>query len=234
MEAFIGSHLFWLTMTIATYLGAVWLFSKLHLGVLHPLIVSMVVLITLLKVTGVPYQTYKESTEMISFMLGPTVVSLGYVLYEQVEHIKENATSILVSTFVGSIVGVVSVIVILRLTGADHAVVASMQPKSVTTPIAIQLSERSGGIASLTSMAVVICGIFGAVAAPWLFRVFRISSPVARGLAFGASAHGVGTAAAMKMGAVEGAISGLAIGVMGVMTTFAIPLVSVAMNYLGL
>lgn len=234
MSAFLESHLLWLTLTLGVYCGASWIFSKLHLGILHPLLVSMSVLIALLKLTGVSYQTYAESTEMISFLLGPTVVSLGYVLYEQIDHIRKNVTSILVSTFIGSIVGVVSVIVILRLTGADQSVIASMAPKSVTTPIAMQLAEKEGGIASLTSIAVVVCGIFGAIAAPYVFKVFKISSPVAKGLAFGASSHGVGTAAAIKMGAIEGAISGLAIGIMGVMTAVAIPLVTAVMHYLHL
>ncbi len=234
MDAFLQSHLLWLTLTLAVYAGASWIFSRLHLGLLHPLLVSTAVMIGLLKLSGVSYATYAESTDMISFMLGPAVVSLGYVLYEQIDHIRRNVTSILVSTFAGSVVGVVSVIAILRITGADSAVIASIAPKSVTTPIAIQLSEQSGGIASLTSMAVVICGIFGAIAAPYVFRIFRISSPVAKGLAFGSSAHGVGTAAAVKMGAVEGAISGLAIGVMGVMTALALPLVAVVMRYLEL
>ncbi|MDE6483026.1 MAG: LrgB family protein [Rikenellaceae bacterium] len=232
METFLQSHLLWLTLTLAVYAGSSWIFSRLHLGILHPLLVSTVAMISLLKLSGVSYETYAESTDMISFMLGPAVVSLGYVLYQQIDHIKRNVTSILVSTFAGSVVGVASVIGILRLTGADEAVIASIAPKSVTTPIAIQLSEHSGGIASLTSMAVVICGIFGAVAAPYMFKIFRISSPVARGLAFGSSAHGVGTAAAVRMGAVEGAISGLAIGVMGVMTALALPLVSALMRYI--
>lgn len=232
MDTFLQSHLLWLTLTLAVYAGSSWIFSRLHLGILHPLLVSTVAMISLLKLSGVSYETYAESTDMISFMLGPAVVSLGYVLYQQIDHIKRNVTSILVSTFAGSVVGVASVIAILRLTGADEAVIASIAPKSVTTPIAIQLSEHSGGIASLTSMAVVICGIFGAVAAPYMFKIFRISSPVARGLAFGSSAHGVGTAAAVRMGAVEGAISGLAIGVMGVMTALALPLVSALMRYI--
>ena len=231
---FLQSHLLWLTLTVAVYCGASWLYMRLRLGIVHPLLVSMTVLIGLLRLTGVTYDTYAESTAPITFLLGPTVVSLGYALYRQIDHIKRNLTSILVATFAGSVVGVVSVIAILRLTGADEVVIASIAPKSVTTPIAIQLSEHSGGIASLTSMAVVICGIFGAVAAPYLFRLLRISSPVARGLAFGSSAHGVGTAAAMRMGAVEGAISGLAIGVMGVMTALALPLVSALMGYLDI
>jgi len=125
--------------------------------------------------------------------------------------------------FVGSAVGIVSVMLIAKLLGADHMLMASLAPKSVTTPIAMSLSEKSGGIPALTAAFVVICGIFGGLIGPILLRKLGIKSKIAQGLAMGSSAHALGTARAMEMGAVEGAISGLAIGIMGVMTALLIP-----------
>jgi len=156
-------------------------------------------------------------------MLGPSVVALGYVLYEQIEQIRGNVISILTSVFVGSAVGIMSVVIIAKLMGADHILIASLAPKSVTTPIAMSLSEKSGGVPALTAAFVVICGIFGGLIGPVLLRKIGIKSKIAQGLAMGSSAHALGTARAMEMGAVEGAISGLAIGIMGIMTALLIP-----------
>jgi len=157
-------------------------------------------------------------------MLGPSVVALGYVLYEQIEQIRGNVVSILTAVFTGSAVGILSVVLIAKLLGADHVLMVSLAPKSVTTPIAMSLSEKSGGIPALTAAFVVICGIFGGLIGPVLLRKLGIKSKIAQGLAMGSSAHALGTARAMEMGAVEGAISGLAIGIMGIATALLIPL----------
>ena len=156
-------------------------------------------------------------------MLGPSVVALGYVLYEQLEHIKGNVISILSAVFVGSIVGIVSVVLIAKVLGADHILIASLAPKSVTTPIAISLAEKTGGIPALAAAFVVICGIFGGLVGPVILRRIGIKSKIAKGLAMGSASHALGTARAMEMGAIEGAISGLAIGLMGIMTALLIP-----------
>ena len=232
--SFLENNFFLLAITFGVFFFAKLLQKKTGLVLLNPILLTIAVLIIFLKMTGISYETYNKGGHLIEFWLRPAVVALGVPLYLQLEMIKKQLLPILLSQLAGCIVGVVSVVLIAKFMGASQEVILSLAPKSVTTPIAIQLSEQSGGIASLTSMAVVICGIFGAIAAPYVFRIFRISSPVAKGLAFGSSAHGVGTAAAVKMGAVEGAISGLAIGVMGVMTALALPLVAVVMRYLEL
>ena len=223
MDAFLQSHLLWLTLTLAVYAGASWIFSRLHLGLLHPLLVSTAVMIGLLKLSGVSYATYAESTDMISFMLGPAVVSLGYVLYEQIDHIRRNVTSILVSTFAGSVVGVVSVIAILRITGADSAVIASIAPKSVTTPIAMEVTKAIGGIPSLTAAVVVAVGLLGAICGFKTMQIMRVGSPIAQGLSMGTAAHAVGTSTAMDVSSKYGAYASLGLTLNGIFTALLTP-----------
>lgn len=151
-------------------------------------------------------------------------MALGYVLHDQIHNIRGNVISIVVSILVGSAVGIVSVVLIARWMGAEPAVVASLEPKSVTTAIALSLSEASGGIPALTSVVVIAVGVFGGIVGPWVLRKVGVESRIARGLAMGAAAHAMGTARAMELGAVEGAISGLAIGLMGVATAVLVPL----------
>ena len=125
----------------------------------------------------------------------------------------------------GCIAGVLSVIFVARYFGADHALIASLEPKSGTTPIAMSIAERSGGIPAIAAVVVIVVGIFGGLVGPFILERLGIKSRIARGLALGSAAHGLGTAKAMELGAVEGAISGLAIGVMGIMTAILVPVI---------
>lgn len=204
--------------TLIAYGSAIWLYRKSRLAILHPLITSAGAIIILLYGFGIQYEQYATANQAINFMLGPSVVALGYALYTQIDHLKANLVSILTSVLVGSVVGIASVWGILRLFEAPGAVEASLLAKAVTTPIAIQISERAGGIPSLTAVIVIMTGILGSVIAPSILRRLGVTSAIARGLALGCSSHGVGTAKAMELGALEGAISGLAIGLMGLMT----------------
>ena len=196
------------------------------MSILHPLLTSIFVIILFLEAFDIPYESFKQGSHLVYFMLGPSVVALGYVLYNQMQYLKGNVVSILTSVFVGAIVGIVSVIAIGKLMGADQSLIATLQPKSVTTPIAMGIAEKNGGIPSLTAVIVVAVGIFGSIVGPAVMKVLGIESRIAKGLALGASSHGVGTAAAIQIGAVEGALSGLAIGLMGIMTAILVPLIS--------
>ena len=181
----------------------------------------MVLIIALLSLLDIDYDTFCAGSSFISFLLGPSVVALGYALYEQIEQIRGKEIPVLTAVFAGGIVGIVSVIAICRIMGVDEAITSSLQPKSVTIPIAISLSEHSNGIPSLTAVIVFGCGLLGG---PAILDRCHVNSRVARGLALGSAAHGLGTARAIELGAVEGAISGLAIGLMGVITSLLIPL----------
>ena len=230
MEKLLNSEIFILTLVIGVYLAAVWLFHKTKLNLLHPLLVSIPVLAVITHVLGIPFESFEKGSRIISFMLGPTVVVLGYLLYEQIARLKENAVSIITSVFVGCVTGIVSVIFIARYFGADHALIASLEPKSVTTPIAMSIAERSGGLPSIAAVVVIVVGIFGGMVGPFILERLGIKSRIARGLALGSAAHGLGTARAMELGTIEGAISGLAIGVMGIMTAILVPVIELMME----
>lgn len=212
-------------LVTGSYLIGVLLYKRTSISLLQPILISLIICIAVIKLLDIPYPVFKDNSRLIDSMLGPSVVALGYLLYDNMKHIKGKVISILTSIIIGSIVGIISVIGICRLLEADPSITASLQPKSVTTPIALLLSERSGGIASLTTVTVIICGIFGGVIAPTIFRWIGVRSPIAKGLAMGAAAHGLGTARAIEIGIVEGALSGLAIGLMGVATSLLIPLI---------
>lgn len=226
MHSLVHSEIFNLALVIGTYIAATILYKKTHLSVLHPLLTSIFVIIVILEFLDIEYASFQQGSHLIHFMLGPSVVALGYVLFEQMKYLKGNVVSILTSVFVGAIVGIISVIVIGKLMGADQSLIATLQPKSVTTPIAMGISEKNGGIPSLTAVIVVAVGIFGSIVGPAVMKVLGIESRIAKGLALGASSHGVGTAAAIQLGAVEGALSGLAIGLMGIMTAILVPVIS--------
>jgi predicted murein hydrolase (TIGR00659 family) len=223
LRALISSETFLLALVLGTFLLGVYLYKQTKISLIQPLLIAVIIIIPFLKSTGIEYQTFYEKTRILNFMLGPSVVALGYVLYEQMENIKGNVISILTAVFIGSLVGILSVVLIAKAFGADRILVASLAPKSVTTPIAISLAEKDGGVPALAAAFVVICGIFGGLVGPIILRRLGIKSSIAKGLAMGSASHALGTARAMEMGALEGAISGLAIGIMGIMTALLIP-----------
>ena len=226
MNEILSSQTFLLTLTLAVYLGSMWLYKKVRFALLHPLIVSMGVLILFLNLSGIPYDLFMKQIQIIDFMLGLSVVALGYLLHEQISQIKGNVIAIVTAIVTGSAVGILSVALIARAMGAEQAVIASLEPKSVTTAIALNVSAQSGGIPALTAVVVILVGIFGGVAGPFILKKIGVESKIAKGLAMGAAAHAMGTARAMQLGAVEGAISGLAIGLMGIATAILVPIIA--------
>lgn len=225
MKALFESTEFILLLIFGSYLLGQWVFKKTKIGLLHPLIIAIAIIIAFIKISGISVEAFQNGSQFVSFLLGPSVVALGYVLYDQMEYLRGNVISILTSVFVGSLTGIISVIVLAKLMGADDALIMTLEPKSVTTPIAMSIVEKTGGIPSLTAVIVLFCGIFGGIVGPYILKALNIKSEIAKGLAMGASSHAVGTAKAMEMGVIEGALSGLAIGLMGVMTALLIPIV---------
>jgi len=223
MRDILTSEVSILAFTLGIYVGATWVYRKTKFALLHPVLVTIAVIIALLLIFKVDYLTYQKGSHLIDFMLGPSVVALGYTLYTQIASIKENLVSILTALFVGSITGIGSVLILAKMLGSSHVLAVTLAPKSVTTPIAMAISERFGGIPSMTAIVVIAIGIVGGIAGPWVLRVLKVDSKIAIGLALGASAHGLGTARAMELGAIEGAIGGLAIGIMGLMTALIAP-----------
>lgn len=225
LEVLFASQPFTLAFVLGIYLLACWLYKVTRLGLLHPVLTSIAVIILVLEMLGVEYASFQKGSFLIDFMLGPSVVALGFGLYEQFELIRRNLLSMVTAVVVGSFVGIVSVALIARWMGADEVIIASLEPKSVTTPIAVKIAERFGGIPPVTAVVVVAVGILGGVAGPFILNKTGIHDKIARGLAFGAGAHGIGTARALELGALEGAVSGLTIGLMGVATAVLIPVI---------
>ncbi len=211
--------LFILCLNIGAYILGALIIKVSKARYINALILAILLVVAALHLLGIDYQSYKEGSKFISFLLGPSVVALGYMLHKQVALIRQHLVSILVSIFIGAVINILVINAIFSLFDVDKTLIYSIQPKSVTTAIAISLSEQNGGIASLTAIITVFTGILGSVIGPPLLNVFKITSPVARGLSMGASAHGIGTARAIELGAKEGAIAGLAIGLMGIATS---------------
>ena len=224
MNDFLGSNLFLLTLTVGVYCAGNALYRRTHLIVLHPVLVTFLTMILFLRSTGICYERYRDATELLDFLLGMSVVSLGYLLYEQIEQMRGRLIPILVSTLAGCVVGVLSVVYIARALGADRVLLNSLAPKSVTVPIAVAVAGPLGGAVGITSVVVFAVGVFGSMAGTWILRRCGVHDPLAQGFALGSAAHGIGTARAVELGAVEGALSGLAMALMGLVTALLLPL----------
>lgn len=192
---------------------------------LNPILLTIATLILYLKVTGISYETYSEGGQLIEFWLKPAVVALGVPLYLQLEMIKKQLLPILLSQLVGCLLGLVSVILIAKGLGATPEVVCSLAPKSVTTPIAMEVSDATGGIPSLTAAVVVLVGLFGAVFGFKVLGFGQVKSPIAQGLSMGTASHAIGTSAAMEISSKYGAYASLGLTLNGILTAVLAPTV---------
>ncbi len=216
-------------MLLALTFGAFALFKgvqkKTRWVLLNPILLTIATLILFLKVSDISYETYSEGGELIAFWLKPAVVALGVPLYLQLEMIKKQLLPILLSQLVGCLVGVVSVVLIAKGLGASTDVICSLAPKSVTTPIAMEVSNATGGIPSLTAAVVVMVGLFGAVFGFRVLDMGRVKSPIAQGLSMGTASHAIGTSAAMEVSKKYGAYASLGLTLNGILTAILAPMV---------
>lgn len=224
MNDFLASDLFLLTLTVGLFCLGGAIYRRTRLALLHPVLLTFVSVIVFLSVADIPYSRYKEATGMLDFALGMSVVALGYLLYEQVERLRGSLVPVAAATLAGCVTGVLSVVYLAMALGAERPILNSIAPKSVTVPIAVSVSAPLGGNVSVTSVVVFCVGIFGSIFGEWILRRCGVRDPEARGFALGAAAHGIGTARAIEMGAVEGALSGLAMALMGLATALLTPL----------
>ena len=193
--------------------------------VLNPILITIAALIALLQLTGISYETYEQGGQYIEFWLKPAIVALGVPLYQNLGQIRRQLLPILMSQLVGCLVGLVSVTLIASALGASHEVIVSLAPKSVTTPIAMEVCKTSGGIPSLTAAIVVIVGLFGAVFGFKILEVWHVRNPFSQGISMGTAAHAVGTSRAMEKGETYGAHSSLGLILNGVLTALLTPFV---------
>jgi len=213
-----------LGLTIAGYLLGVWVRRISKQGWLNPLLTGAVFIIAVILIFGIPYDMYEKANMPMRFLMDLSVVSLGWLLYDRIEELKKAILPILVSSAVGSLVAMISISAVFFFSDAPKELVVSILPKSITAPIAIRLSQSYGGLESITAVTVFLTGVLGALAAPFFLGKIGVNSPVAKGLAIGCSSHVIGTSRAIELGAVEGALSGLAIGIMGAFTAVLYPL----------
>jgi predicted murein hydrolase (TIGR00659 family) len=226
------SPLFWLTFTG----GIFFLASKLHAmakfqPLLNPVLISILFVVGFLAVTRTPYPIYFDGARFIHFLLGPATVALAIPLYEQISKLKQMLWPILIALGSGSVLAVIFAVEIGRWLGASGTTILSLTPKSVTTPIAMGVAEKIGGVPALTAVLVILTGIIGAVSGKTLLDLIKIKDPSIRGFAIGLASHGIGTAAAFQMHAQAGAFSGLGMGLNGALTAFLVP---VLVQLLGL
>lgn len=219
------SPLLWLTVTVWAYLGGYAIYAKAGLHpALNPVLIAVAVIAGLLVVTDTGYQTYFDGAQFVHFLLGPATVALAVPLFENAKEVRKTALPILCALVAGAATAVASAVAVVTLLGGSDGAIASIAPKSVTTPIAMGISERIGGLPSLTAVLVIFTGIFGAIAVTPLFNLLRVTDWRARGFATGLAAHGIGTARAFQVNPVAGAFAGLAMGLNGLATAILAPL----------
>ena len=219
-----ASPLLGLTITLVTYQAAYWLYKRANFHpLLNPVALAVAALVILLKLTGTPYQTYFDGAQFVHFLLGPATVALAIPLYAQLDKLKAAWLPLASALFTGSAVAIASAVGIAWLLGSDATTLVSIAPKSVTTPIAMGIAEKLGGLPSLTAVLVVSTGILGAVMAKYVLDALRIADHGVRGFAVGLAAHGIGTARAFQVSEQAGAFAGLAMGLNGLATSVIFP-----------
>lgn len=216
--------LVWLTLTLAAYLLAITLHRKAggHPAA-NPVLISVGILVLLLLATDTPYQRYFDGAQFVHFLLGPATVALAVPLHGQLKRLVAMGGPILVALLVGSLVAGLSAYTIGAMLGASAPTLASLAPKSVTTPIAMGIAERLGGLASLTAVFVILTGIFGAIFADGLLRRLGVKDEASIGFALGLASHGIGTARAFQLSEQTGAFAALAMGLNGLLTALTLP-----------
>lgn len=214
-----------IAVTVIVYALAERVARRVRSTLANPVLVAIAVMSVLVRLSGRRTTDYVADTHALSLLLGPAVVALGAMLHAHAAVLRARARRIAAAITVGSMVGVISAVVVAKLMGAPRSIVATLAPKSVTTPIAMAITEHTGGSPPLAAAIVIAVGILGAVVGPPLLRLVKVEDKTAWGLAMGAAAHGVGTARAVEEGPEHGAASALAICLMGIATAIVAPLV---------
>lgn len=223
MQFFESSAFFGVTVSILSYGLGCFLKQKLKMDVFNPLLISIIAVIAILAVGKIDYQVYYTGAQYLSYLLTPATVCLAVPLYEKLELLKKNWKAILAGLFTGVAATMCSVLAMSLLFGFSHKEYVTFLPKSITTAIGLGVSEEMGGYVTITVAVIIITGVLGNIIAPFVCRVCRIREPIAVGIAIGASSHAIGTARAMEIGEIEGAVSSLAIVVSGLLTVVCVP-----------
>ena len=225
MNEFFQNSLFaGVTLSLLAYMVGAALKKKFRLGLLNPLLVSIVITILVLLVGEIDYEVYNESAKYLSYLLTPATVCLAIPLYEQWSLLKKNYKAVLCGLLAGAVTSMATVFALSKICGLSHEEYVTLLPKSITTAIGMGVSEELGGYVTITVAVIILTGVLGNMMGELICKVFHITEPISKGIAYGASAHAIGTAKAMELGEVEGAMSGLAIAVSGILTVILAPL----------
>ncbi len=217
-EAIAANPLFSLALILFSYVFGTYIQKKTGASWLNPLLIATVIIIAVLLVFDIPLSAFNNGGDIISMFLAPITALLALSIYRQRELVRRNLAAILAGTAAGAAVSITSILVLSNLLGLDDRLAMSLVPKSVTTPIALAISESLGGIQGITVCALILSGLFGNILAPVLTKILKLSDPVAAGIAIGSSSHALGTITALEMGDDIGAISGIAIPFSGILT----------------
>ncbi len=207
-------------ISLAAYEAGLLLKKKFRIALLNPLLIGTILVMAALLLLKVEYRSYNESAGYISYLLTPATVCLAVPLYQQLELLKKNRKAVAAGITAGVLTSLFSVFLLAKLFSLSHEQYVTLLPKSITTAIGMGVSKELGGMETITVAVIIVTGILGNVMAEFVCKIFRIQEPVAKGLALGTSSHAIGTAKAMELGEIEGAMSSLSIAVAGLLTVF--------------
>lgn len=220
-EILSSATFFGVMISILSYGLGLWLKQKTQFALFNPLLISIILTIATLLVLGVDYESYNAGAKYLSYLLTPATVCLAIPLYEQLHLLTHNIKAILIGIFAGVLSSIGSVFALCLLFSLGHTEYVTLLPKSITTAIGMGVSEELGGIVTITVSVIIVTGVIGNILAEHICKHFHITHPIAKGIAIGTSAHAIGTARALEMGEIEGAMSSLAIAVSGLITVAA-------------
>lgn len=224
MSTLIATPFFGVLLSLIAFEIGLYINKKTNISLLNPLLIALVLIIIVLKGFQIPLEDYNRGGQILSFFLAPATVVLAVPLYKNIHLLKSDAIPIIGGIIIGSGVGIISIILLGKVFQLDVVLGLSLVPKSITTPIGMEVSKQLGGIPEVTVVAIIITGLTGAIFAESVFKWLKIKDPVAIGIAIGTSSHALGTSKALEIGEVEGAMSGLAIGIAGLTTVLIAPL----------
>lgn len=217
-EILCNSAYFGVTVSLIGYGAGIMLKKKFKYAFLNPLLISIIFVIGVVMLCGVDYESYENSAQYLSYLLTPATVCLAVPLYQQMTLLKKNLAAVACGILAGVLASLGSVLLLAFLFGLEHDVYVTLLPKSITTAIGMGVSEELGGLVTITVAVIIVTGVIGNVIGEAVCKLFRICEPIAKGLVLGTSSHAIGTAKALEMGEVEGAMSSLAIAVAGLLT----------------
>lgn len=225
-EFFIDSAFAGVTISLVSYMLGMYLKKRFKLGIFNPLLIAIAVTMVILFALNVDYDTYNTGAKYLSWLLTPSTVCLAIPLYEQISLLKKNFAAVAAGIVAGVLSSLLSIFIMAKLFGLGHTEYVTLFPKSITTAIGMGVSEELGGYVTITVAVIVITGVLGNIFAELICKIFRINEPIAKGIAIGSASHAIGTAKAMEMGEIEGAMSSLSIAVAGILTVFGATLFS--------